>query len=300
MSCHAVFLPCLVLMALVSGGLAAAAEPVPFEYAPDGAFKPYVKRLLSPGGVNVLRDQVPDHLHHHGLMFAVGVDGVDFWSETPTCGRQVRRVPAGANAPAANPAGVIAETIDWLPPGDAKPLARESRRIEVRAAPAGGATLLSWRTALEPAEGRASIKLAGSHYFGLGMRFPAAMDNVAEFFTAKGPVDGEVVRGDERLTRGPWCACTGAIDGKTVTVALFDSPGNPRPAWWFTMGKPFGYLSATLNLYREPLTVEAGKPLVLVYGVAVWDGKVKADQIESVYRQWLDATKAAAPEQGTK
>ena len=45
--------------------------------------KPYVDQLFSPAGVQVLRDSPHDHQHHHGLMFAVAVDGVDFWSELP-------------------------------------------------------------------------------------------------------------------------------------------------------------------------------------------------------------------------
>jgi hypothetical protein len=61
-----------------------------------------------------------------------------------------------------------------------------------------------------------------------------------------------------------------------------------RPAWWFIMAKPFAYMSATLNLHREPLVVEAGKPLTLIYGVAVWDGKVKAEAIEKLYARWLE------------
>jgi len=52
-------------------------------------YKPYVKQLYSPSGVHVLRDAPRDHLHHHALMFAVAVDGVDFWAETPVCGKQV-------------------------------------------------------------------------------------------------------------------------------------------------------------------------------------------------------------------
>ncbi len=50
--------------------------------------KPYLAKLFSPAGIQVLRDSPADHKHHHGLMFALAVDGVDFWSETETCGRQ--------------------------------------------------------------------------------------------------------------------------------------------------------------------------------------------------------------------
>jgi hypothetical protein len=238
----------------------------------DDLFKPYVVRLFSPAGVNVVRDQVPDHPHHHGLMFAVAVDGVDFWAETKTSGRMRDRTAANLKVISSDTpwVGIVRNELAWLDPAGDKPLAREERSILVYRREGLGATLLTWQTRLEPAEGKPSIKLSGSHYFGLGK------------------VDGEVVRGEERLTRGRWCACSGEIDGKPVTVAMFDAPANPRPALWFTMPKAFGYLSATLNLHKEPLTVEAGKPLTLTYGVAVWDGKVKADEIEKLYTRWLE------------
>ena len=44
-------------------------------------FKPYVKELCTPGGLNVLLDSPDDHKHHHGLMFALGAAGIDFWGE---------------------------------------------------------------------------------------------------------------------------------------------------------------------------------------------------------------------------
>ena len=51
-------------------------------------FKPYVKELYTPGGVNILRDSPTDHKHHHGLMFAVAADGVNFWEEQTAPGTQ--------------------------------------------------------------------------------------------------------------------------------------------------------------------------------------------------------------------
>ncbi len=47
----------------------------------DVPFKPYVKELFTPAGVNVLLDAPSDHLHHHALMFACAVNNVDFWGE---------------------------------------------------------------------------------------------------------------------------------------------------------------------------------------------------------------------------
>jgi hypothetical protein len=87
-----------------------------------------------------------------------------------------------------------------------------------------------------------------------------------------------------------WCAYTAKADGKRVTVALFDGPTNPRhPNKIFTMSPPFAYLSATLNLWKEPLVLKAGETLKLNYAVALWDGDIAAAQIESLYRSWTAA-----------
>jgi len=240
--------------------------------------KPYVEQLFSPSGVNVVRDNVPDHIHHHGLMFAVAVDGIDFWAETPANGRE-----AGTKFTRGNP---LDQHLEWRKPESGETMAIERRTIAASCAGHPKATLVTWRSTLAPPEGKDKITLTGSHYFGLGMRFPQSMDNTAVFSNAEN-VEGEIVRGDERNFIAAWCACTGAVDGHPVTVAMFNHPANPRPATWFTMAKPFAYLSATLNVHKEPMTVKAGKPLRLCYGVAVWDGAVSRETIAARYAEWI-------------
>ncbi len=256
-----------------------------FEYRhKDVPFKPYVQLLYTPGGVNVLRDSPSDHRHHHGLMFAVSVDDVDFWSEDGLPGRQVKRElvyegPGGAGGRA------LRETLDWLGSAD-QALLTEERSIQAHAGPGIDATLLTWRSRLAP-PGRASATLSGAHYVGLGVRFVESLDRTATFLNASGQ-PGEIVRGDERVVRANWSACTGEVDGHPVTVAMFDHPSNARhPATWFTMRDPFAYMSATLNLWKEPLTINAGQSLELCYGVAVWDGRIEPAKIDAMYQQWL-------------
>jgi len=118
-----------------------------------------------------------------------------------------------------------------------------------------------------------------------------SMDKVGTFFNAS-DAEGEGVRGTEKLTRATWCAYTAEADGKPVTVAMFDHPDNARhPAYWFTMYDPFSYLSATLNLWKEPMTLKTGQPLTLRHGVALWDGRIDKDTVEKAYQRWLAATK---------
>jgi len=255
----------------------------------DVPFKPYVQQLFSPRGVNVLRDAPADHLHHHALMFAVAVDGVDFWGEQQAPGRQAHRcftdtrIDKHVDVPLAG----FTERLDWVNPRSQELLLKEHRTIEVYQLSDFKATLLSWQSSLAVPSGKESVTLSGSHYFGLGMRFLKSMDTGGQFRNAEGKT-GDVVRGDERLVQARWCAYTAEANGKPVTVAMFGHPDNLRhPTQWFTMTKPFAYLSATLNLHREPLKVTSDKPLVLRYAAAVWDNRVENEQIEKVYNRWV-------------
>ncbi|MBN2577541.1 MAG: PmoA family protein [Pirellulales bacterium] len=253
--------------------------------------KPYVQRLFTPGGVQILRDHVPDHKHHHGLMFALKADGLDFWSENPDCGRQrpgrLREFPPAVHDGLSR-AG-FEQTLNWTGPMSDRPVLREARRLEVYAAADLGATLMTWRSQLAASSGKAAVELSGDHFFGLGMRFVPSMDRSGEFFFSD-KAKSEPVRGSERLTSARWCAYRSAVDGRPVTVALFDHPRNPRhPNRFFTM-RPFAYLAATLNLWKEPLRIEAGKSLTLRYGVALWDGRPAASAIEQLYQRWLKIT----------
>jgi hypothetical protein len=116
-----------------------------------------------------------------------------------------------------------------------------------------------------------------------------------EFFNADGK-EGTIFRGEERLVQSNWCAYTAAVDGRPVTVAMLGHPDNPRhPTTWFTMAKPFAYLSGTLNLHQEPLVIDDAKSLVLRYAVVAWDGKVAKDRVDQVYHWFISEYPAPPP-----
>jgi hypothetical protein len=152
---------------------------------------------------------------------------------------------------------------------------------------------------LRPAAEKRAIELWGRHYFGLGLRFVESMDKDSEFLMAGGE-KGTVVRGTEYLTRSAWCAVYGRVGNKPVTVAVFDSPDNPRhPATWFTMTSPFAYLAATLRLHEEPLVIPQGEALTCCYGLALWDGKIGKENIDEAYRKWLELRREYAERRET-
>ena len=254
----------------------------------DVPFKPYVQQLFSPDGINILRDAPADHKHHHALMFAVAVDGVNFWEEQRAPGRQEHGVFTDVTVDTHGdiPWAGLTEQLAWVNPSGEELLLNEDRTIRLCQLRDPKVTLLTWESRFEVPQGRESVTLAGSHYFGLGMRFLTSMDVDGQFRNAAGKT-GDVVRGDERLVRSDWCAYAASANGKPVTIAMFGHPDNLRhPTHWFTMTKPFAYLSATLNLHKEPLKIVSSKPLVLRYGVVLWDGQVERDTINHLYKQW--------------
>ena len=249
--------------------------------------KSYVSKLFSSAGAQILRDAPHDHLHHHSLMFAVAVDGVDFWSENDTCGSQRPVGGADIKTPSSDrPKGAtIAHRLDWMAANASDVLLIESRTVAVSRTENSGPTMLVWKCRLSPPPGKKSVTLTGSTYFGLGARFTESMDADGLFQNADGKTGVE----DTNDKRSAWCAYSAKADGKPVTVAMFDCPKNPRhPATWFTMDARFAYLAVTLDLSKRPLVVEADKPLELRYGVALWDGQMSKDQINAKYREFSE------------
>lgn len=244
--------------------------------------KSYVSLLASPSGINVLRDSPPDHVHHHALMFAVGVDGVDYWAEGAGCGIQI---PEGGFECVSEKSENriryrLSHGLRWQGPNGNDQL-QEKRTIElIRDPRAPKATLVVWTIKLAVPANREKVELWGRPYFGLGLRFVETMDRNGKLFNSLGDTG---VQGTNNR-RAQWCAYTAKAGDQTVTVAVMDHPENPRsPATWFTMDQPFAYVSATLNLANEKFTISAEKPIVLHYGVAVCDGVLESPAIQELY-----------------
>ena len=255
--------------------------------------RPFLRELWTPGGVQVLRDSPHDHKHHHGMMFALAVDGVDFWSDEPINGRQVPKpledVQLGGTAGTSRVA--FTQPVDWVAPSGTVSL-QERRTITAFADPKIDATLLSWRSCLI-APGAKPVKLGGADYFGLGTRFVVSMDGKGRFFnssgqegSASGP-DGVGI-GNKRITQAKWCAYTATADNKPVTIALFNHPKCVYPGYCLHIHPGFAFLGATLALDVKPIELQPGVPLDLRYGAAHWDGEVDRSRVEAMYQKWVE------------
>lgn len=259
-----------------------------YRYGGD-IFKPYVAELHLPKGKNVLRDSPHDHIHHHALMFAWNVDGIEFWGEQGKVGSQVHRGFVSTKPEAEAKRLDIVEQLDWVAPDGKTVVLNERRTITLWTDVPNVPRLLQWQSEFSVPAGRAKATITGRKYHGLGVRFVEPMDKVAKFITDKGVTDVKKVDG----SRAPWCAVTGPVSAEQkITLAFFDAPDNPRhPATWFAMTHAFTYMSATIAPDKKPLVLEQGKTLRVRYGVALWDKTVDAQTIDKACDQWLERTK---------
>jgi hypothetical protein len=250
-------------------------------------FKPYLQSwyVKRPDGTyeDILVDSPPDHKHHHGLMYALAVNGVNFWEEADTSGKQMHRgfsfldVETHGNHAHAR----WVQSLDWIGP-DGTPLLREQRRI-LYIPGQGTPPLLCWESTLSCPPNLDEVTLSGSHYFGLGMRLAFSPETQTTFAWEK-PDAGWVVRGDERNTPSAWVSAALASASGVRQLLMAADPESTRfPPVWFTMTTPFVYVSATLDVQRTPLVLKKDEPVRLRYIIAVEDRK----------EAWSEADRAA-------
>jgi hypothetical protein len=271
--------------------------------------RPFLRELWTPGGVQILRDSPHDHRHHHGMMFALSVDGRDFWCDGPEAGSQVPKpledVQLGGAADTCRV--TFTQPLDWMAPNGTVSL-RERRTITCFADPKIDApktrvpgadrnkinvTLLTWRSILSVPGGKA-VRLGGSDFSGLGTRFVVSMDGKGRFFNAAGHQsdqcgpDGASID-NKRVTQSKWCAYTATADNKLVTIAMFQHPKNPQPCFCHLhIPGGFAFLTGAMGVDRKPIELRPGAPLDLRFGIALWDGETERNRVEAVYQKWLE------------
>jgi hypothetical protein len=245
-------------------------------------FKPYVKELRTLKGDNVLRDAPFDHLHHHSLMYAIKVNGVNFWEETP--GNGVEKVverpepvlgfveSEGSKRPQAK----ITQILHWVTPQDAflpnnAPVALviEHRTLVLTVTEQRQEVALEWRSQFEVGPKTNAVTLTGANYHGLGMRFLQELDPLAvHTLGGKRP---DLGNSRQEVSSAHWAGVSFASEGHPATIVLAGHPSNPRgDATYFSMLTPFAYLSATQALDKEPLVYHQGDKWELNYLVLLY------------------------------
>jgi len=104
-------------------------------------------------------------------------------------------------------------------------------------------------------------------------------------------------KGDEKAwgKRGDWCDYSGPVDGRTVGIAIFDHPSNPRhPTSWHV--REYGLFAANPfglhDFEKQPagagnLTIPAGKSVTFKYRFYLHEGDEVAGKVAERYRDYV-------------
>jgi len=273
------------------------------EYFFKDVARPYCHPLLGPHGIQMTRDwpmkETPgeerDHLHHRGFWFAHGeINGKDFWTEQKDFGKTVHekftKISSGEKE------GVVKSRNHWIAK-DGSLACTDERTLRIYNRPENE-RLFDFEITLragtndvtfgDTKEGTMAIRLAES------MRLKPNKESIGK---AGGHiVNSEGVRdGDTWGKRAAWCDYFGPVDGKTVGVAIFDHPSNPRhPTWWHVRdyglfaANPFGQhdFEKLTDKTAGNLVVPAGKSITFRYRFYMHDGDEKTAKVAERYAEF--------------
>jgi hypothetical protein len=199
--------------------------------------RPFCYPLLGPGQLPMTRnwpmkeapDEEHDHKHHRSLWFAHGeMNGHDFWSEDKAFGKTIHdrflEVKSGKDV------GVIRSRNRWVA-ADGTEVCTDERALRFYAPRTPGERMLDFEITLQASdkglnfgdtkEGTMAVRLAET------MRLKGKVGQ-GHIVNSEGVRDGQTWG-----KRAAWCDYYGPVNGKTVGVAIFDHPKNPRhPTWW--------------------------------------------------------------------
>jgi hypothetical protein len=258
-------------------------------------FKPYVKEIYNLRGENVTRDSPPDHLHHHGLMYAVYVNGINFWEErgAPGVERHIGMAKQAMGIDADGmPNAYFHEIIHWLAPTNLSPpdtkaaaLLIEVRTVTVTVDEKSQEVALRWDSKFEVGSNAGKVTLSGPNYDGLGMRLPESFNHVAKFQNAASqPYTGN---NTQNVIPARWTSVAGQMDGRAVMLVMFGRTDNERgDGNFFTMLDPFAYLSVTQGLDKKPLEYSAGDKFSLSYLLTVYSEEKSPEFIKQRCERW--------------
>ena len=219
--------------------------------------KPILYPIIGPYGIEMTRNypmredvdnEAHDHPHQKSVWFTHDdVNGAQFWMEyprrdsDPKPGRivQTEMLIEGDQILAKN---------DWVAP-DGKIVCSDARVLTFGATPAG--RYIDFQITIRASSG--DVTFGDTKEGTMGIRTHPLLrlqsDEKRGNHTAKGSaVNSEGVEGKEIWgKRAKWVDYWAPIDGKTVGIAVFDHPSNPRhPTWWharyygLVAANPFG------------------------------------------------------------
>lgn len=268
--------------------------------------RPYCYPVLGPEQLPMTRnwpmkdlpDETHDHPHHRSLWFAHGaVNGQDFWSEQKEFGKTVHekflQVSSGKME------GVIRSKNKWVA-HDGTVQCTDERTLRFYNRP-GSERLFDFEITLHASHG--DVTLGDTKEGSMALRLNETMRLKPNQANAGKPtghiVNSEGVRdGDTWGKRAAWCDYYGPVEGKTVGVAIFDNPKNPRhPTWWHVRdyglfaANPFGQhdFEGLKDKSAGNLVIPAGQSVTFRYRFYLHEGDEKQARVAERYAEYANS-----------
>jgi hypothetical protein len=285
------------------------------EYHFEGARRPYFYPIIGPTGDGMTRnwpmkEGVPgeetDHVHHKGLWYGHRhVNGVGFWEDSAKAGTRIGKIIQDKvlEARGGREAGVIRTSNKWVADDNGELICTDERTIRIHNTPEG--RMLDFDITIRAAQnevifgddkdGTMAIRITET------MRLKRPREKGQK--TAP-PGDGHIVMdtgvrdADAWGKRAAWCDYYGPVNGKTVGVAIFDHPSNPRhPTWWHVRdyglfcANPFGQaqFEKLPDKKAGDFKIPAGQSVTFRYRFYWHEGDEKQGKVAERYRQYIGA-----------
>lgn len=266
------------------------------EYSYQNVARPFLYPVIGPDGTPLTRDwpmvkttnETTDHVHHKGLWFAHGnLNGIDFWSEQKTFGKTVHskflELKSGRGE------GVIRALNNWVAPSGSV-VCTDERLLRFSAG--ASCRMIDYEITLIASHG--PLTIGDTKEGSMSIRLPTTMsasgkDGKGHIVTSEGLKDGAAWG-----QPASWVDYWGPVKDKTVGVAIFDSPKNPRhPTRWHvrTYGlfaaNPFGLKHFDKQAKGSgELTLAPGERVTFRYRFVLHTGDEKAARIAELYQQY--------------
>jgi len=295
------------------------------EYHFTGARRPYLYPVFGPTGVGMTRNYpmkegVPgeeaDHPHHRGLWFGHRhVNGAGFWEDSAKAGTKLGKIvhDGFSEVKGGKDEGVVRVKNKWVLDEGGEVVCtdettlrfgqtKEGRTIDFSVTIKAGEKEVVFG---DDKDGTMAIRVAES------MRVEKAKPKGVKPAPGATPVptpvgEGHIVTSEGKRdgaawgTRAPWCDYFGPVEGKTVGVAMFDHPSNPRyPTWWHvrTYGlfaaNPFGQaqFEKLPDKNAGDFKIAAGQSVTFRYRIYFHEGDEQQGKVAEQYRDYVATVK---------
>ncbi len=271
------------------------------EYNYQDVPRPFFYPVVGPTGAPVTRnwpmkdinpDEAKDHVHHKSLWFTHGqINGHDFWGDGRNAGKVVHdkflKVSSGVDV------GEIVSTNKYVA-RDGTVVCTDTRTHKFYNTADG--RIMDFEITIHASNGK--VTMGDTKEGSMAIRLTPTM-------RLKGKVGkGHIVNSEGQTDdstwgkRAAWCDYYGPVEGRTVGVAIFDHPDNPKhPTWWHVRNyglftaNPFGQH----DFERKPegvgdIVIPAGESLTFKYRFYFHKANEKEGKVAEHYRKYA-ATK---------